>query len=317
MVEKRDACLVSRFVLFSGGESVGMNKQQVIAQGKIAAAMIIIGSFVVINKIITGIFPVFLASELRLALGAAILGVILYAKERKVPSFSRKDLGVLFVQSFIGVFLFSIFLLYGLRKTTALESGIITSLTPAVVGLISFVLLREKIERNRMIGIVLAVMGILVMNIYGNLTGTEQTASSLAGNALIICAVIGEAVFLTFSKFVSKQISALAISFMTSGIGALLFLPFAIMEAKEFAFSSVTTGQWMLVVYTGVGVTVLATILYNQGIRYVPASTAAILSALMPISAVVFSCIVLGESIHAYHVFGFACVLLGLRFLGK
>lgn len=42
------------------------------------------------------------------------------------------------------VFLFNIFLLYGVKSTGAVESGIITSTTPAMVGIISFLFLKER-----------------------------------------------------------------------------------------------------------------------------------------------------------------------------
>jgi drug/metabolite transporter (DMT)-like permease len=48
--------------------------------------------------------------------------------------------------------------LYGLKFTTAVESGIITSTIPAVLGLISFVFLKEQWTWSKGIGIVFTLL---------------------------------------------------------------------------------------------------------------------------------------------------------------
>ena len=121
---------------------------------KLAFAMCIVGSFIVVNKMLSLTFPLFLASGIRLLIGAVILNTLLWYKERTFPRLSKRDFLVVFVQSFVGVFLFNFFILNGLRFTSAVESGIITSTTPAVIALISFFFFQRAVEfqpahRNR------------------------------------------------------------------------------------------------------------------------------------------------------------------------
>lgn len=132
-----------------------------IAYLQLTLAMIIVGSSVVVGKLIVVSVPVFLASGLRFGIASIVL-VPLLIKLEGIPSLCRKDLFILFLQALTGVFGFSICLLYGLKFTGAAESGIITSTTPAVIGLISFIFLKEKLGRNNILGIVLAVLGIIV-----------------------------------------------------------------------------------------------------------------------------------------------------------
>jgi drug/metabolite transporter (DMT)-like permease len=105
--------------------------------------MLIVGSIVVVSKVITATFPVFLAAALRFAIASAVLLPVLLKTAHGVPSLRKKDACVLFLQAFAGNFLFSILLLYGLKLTSASESGIILGTVPVVIGLISFLLLRE------------------------------------------------------------------------------------------------------------------------------------------------------------------------------
>ncbi len=99
---------------------------------------------VVVGKVITTTFPVFLAAALRFAIASAILLPLLLKTTHGIPSLGKKDTCVLFLQAFAGNFLFSILLLYGLKLTSAAESGIILGTVPVVIGLISYLVSRAQ-----------------------------------------------------------------------------------------------------------------------------------------------------------------------------
>lgn len=52
---------------------------------KLALGMCIIGSFVVVNKVLSASVPIFLASGIRLFIGALVLNAMLWYKERAFP----------------------------------------------------------------------------------------------------------------------------------------------------------------------------------------------------------------------------------------
>ncbi|MWC29353.1 DMT family transporter [Paenibacillus sp. MMS18-CY102] len=278
---------------------------------QLAIAMCMIGSFIVVNKVLSASVPVFVASGIRLTIGAVILNGLLWYWERGYPKLSRRDFLIVFTQSFVGVFLFSICLLYGVKHTSAVESGIITSTTPAAIGIISLLFFKERFNRYQITGIALALAGALVINVYGVLSGS-QWGGSLLGNLLIFGAVIGEAIFMTFSKLLSANISPLASAALTSSISSVLFLPVAIYQAAHMELANLSAGTWGLLLYTGVVITVLAILLLNRAMSQIATGSSAVFSALMPVSAVVLSYAVLGESIYWYHGVGIVLVLAGI-----
>lgn len=73
---------------------------QVIACIKISLAMAIVGSSVVIGKLVTASFPIFLASELRFLIATIIPVSLLYYKEKQIPLISKKYMFVLFYRGF-------------------------------------------------------------------------------------------------------------------------------------------------------------------------------------------------------------------------
>ena len=98
----------------------------------------------------------------------------------------------------------------GLLFTTAAEGGIITSTTPAVVGLISFFFLNEKLSLRVAAGIALSVLGILALNVISSDIGTGRGSAPLVGNIFIFGAVIFEALFTIFGKATSERVTPLA-----------------------------------------------------------------------------------------------------------
>nr|WP_246234725.1 DMT family transporter [Bacillus aquiflavi] len=221
--------------------------------------MAIVSSSVVFGKLITSSFPVFLASELRFIISTVIFIFLLYYKEKSFPSIQLKYIIVLFLQALTDVFLFNIFMLYGLKYTSAIEAGIITSTLPAVIGVIAFIFLKEKLTIQKGFGITFAVLGVLLMNLLSE--NDINGSASFFGNLLVFGAVIGEALFITLGKTVSNKLSPLTIATIINLFGLILFFPFSIYQAFHFYFSSVRILDWVNILYFGVVVTVIAFIL--------------------------------------------------------
>ncbi|MFI8708739.1 DMT family transporter [Bacillus sp. NPDC077411] len=292
-----------------------MNKY-LIPHLKIALAMTIVGSSVVVGKLIGQSFPVFVASELRFLIATIIL-VPLLIKFEGIPPIGKKNFLILFLQALFGVFLFNIFMLYGLKSTTAIEGGIITSIIPAVTGWLAFLLLKEKLTKRINVGIMLAVSGTLVINVFGSFPNMEGGSSHVFGNLLIFGAVIGEALFIILGKRVAQQVSPLAVSTIVSAFGVVLFLPFSLYEGSRFQFETVSVSEWGLILYFGIVVTVIAFILMYQGISKVSASTTGVLTSVLPISSIVLSILILGEEISLIHLVGIGMILIAICLISK
>ncbi|HHY74271.1 MAG TPA: DMT family transporter [Bacillus bacterium] len=285
-----------------------------LAYTKIALAMAIVGSSVVFGKLIISSFPIFLASELRFIVASIILVLFLVGKERQFPSIKFKDLLVLFIQALTGVFLFNVFMLYGLKYTTAIEAGIIMSILPAVIALVSLLLLKERLTKRKGFGILFAVLGVLLINLLGGKIGDIH---SLLGNLLIFGAVLGETLFITLGKLISNKLTPLTISTMMSIFGLIMFLPFSIKEAKSFDFSSVGLGDWLNILYFGIVVTVLAFLLMYQGLSIVSASSAGVFTSILPLSSVILSFLILKEELLFPHLLGILFVVIAIFLISR
>lgn len=281
----------------------------------LSLAMVLVGSSVVAGKIMVVELPVFLASALRFVLALAILIPIVCLREGGLPRISRRSWLLMGAQSLCDSFLFTVFLLYGLTLTGPASAGIITSTTPACMGLIAWLFLKDRPSRRTGLGIILSVIGVGVINLVqgGGVTG----ASPLAGNLLVLCAVVFESLFLLIRKTVPEPLSPLAVSTVISLFGLMWFLPMGVAEALTTDFAAITTTGWLVVFYYGAFVTVLAYLFWFAGITKVPPSTAGVFTAIMPVSALALSALVLGEPIGWQQLTGCGCVLGGIILISR
>lgn len=278
---------------------------------QLAVAMALVGSSVVLGKVIVDSFPVMLAAGLTSLLAVAVLLPMLLRWEG-IPSVRRQDLRIIAFQALTGSFLWRIFLFYGLALSTAVESGIITSTTPAAIGVIAF-LLGERPSRSTVAGIALAVLGILAINVAGG-SGADAARgpNPLLGNLLIFGSVLGEASFTICGKAVSDRVTPLAISALVSTFSLLMFVPFAVYDALRFDFAAAPGPAWAAIAFFGLGLNVVAFLLWFRGVARVPASTAAVFTSVIPISAVGLAYAVLREPFLWSHLVGLVCVLVAI-----
>lgn len=274
-------------------------------------AMIIVGSSVVAGKLMVAELPVFLASALRFVLALAILLPIIHVREGGLPRLSRRSWLTLCGQSLCGSFLFTVFLLYGLRYTGPSSAGVLTATTPACMGLIAWVFLKDRPNAKTGFGILLSVLGVAAINLVGS-TGGAVGANPLLGNALVLCAVLFESLFLLVRKTVPEPLSPVAVSTIISLFGLAWFLPMGTYELFSTDLTAVSTTGWLTVAYYGAFVTVLAYVFWFAGITRVPASTAGVFTAVMPVSALILSILILGEPVGWPQLAGCGCVLASI-----
>ena len=274
-------------------------------------AMLLIGSLFVVSKVIVQTVPVFVASFLRQFLAFLALAAWLYVQKSTMPKIQRRDWGVLLIQGVVGIFLFSVFALYGLKYTNAIDANIITSTTPLSMMLIAVLLLGERLTMRRVSALLLALLGTLAINVLGTHdSGSRQEV--WFGNGLVVLAVLAEGVFFGFGKLLKSPISSTWLSLILTAIGSVLFAPFAAYSAVSTDWSQVPWTTWLLVLYTGVALTAFGVVLMNRGLQQVPASNASIFTALMPVSGVALSVIFLREQFHWYHALGMVLVLVAM-----
>jgi len=236
---------------------------------------------------------------------------------------SVRDWAYLFFQALFGIFLFRMFLLFGLLYTTSAEAGILTGATPAITALLSGLLLKEKMSVSKVIGIICTAAGVLF--IQGLLTpGRSFMTEHMPGNVLVLCAVACESLFTVCSRVAvirarsaeKAEMPPIAKTTLVSLIAMLLCLIPACFEQPVGSLAKLELYGWLSLIWYGVFVTALAFLLWYSGIKRCPASTAAAFSGMMPFTALLLSVLILGEHATLQQWCGGVLVISGMVFIG-
>ncbi|POR49124.1 threonine/homoserine efflux transporter RhtA [Paraburkholderia eburnea] len=275
--------------------------------------MLLVGSNVGIGKTIVAFLPVELFALLRFVIALAVLWPLLrLARMRRVK---RDEWLNLFLQALFGTFGFTLLMLGGVHRTSAVAAGVITSTIPAVVALFSWLFLRERPDARAFASIALAIVGIAVINLaHADPAASMGTANpgSFTGNLMVLGAVCCESLYVILSRRLTQTLAPLEICAYTHLFGFLLMLPVGLSGAFSFDYASVPVGIWGLVLWYGLSASVFSFVLWMMGIRHVPGSIAGVFTAVLPVAAAVYGMVFLGERPTPAHGVALACVIAGI-----
>ncbi len=271
-------------------------------------AMTLAGSSVVVGKVIVNSIPVFFGAFASLLVAFVCMVLLMYGRLSELHKLTIRQWKYLFLQGLCGIVLFRVFTLYGLHSTGAIQAGIITGTTPAVLAVLSLFLLGERLEKRTLAGIIFAVAGCIVINTFTNESGGENSA---LGCLLIGAAVICESLFTIFRKRVAESVSATTNTMVLIFCSLLLLL---IPAARDvYSMESLPAPEvFVAIIYYGVFATVIAYLLWTSAVGKVSGATAGITTAAMPASSVILATLILDEKLHWSHLVGCLLIVAGI-----
>ncbi|KEC73954.1 UNVERIFIED_ORG: drug/metabolite transporter (DMT)-like permease [Rhizobium esperanzae] len=276
-------------------------------------AMLTVGSTVIASKLIAAGLPPFTATALRFALAFPVFLLLMRVTGVRLPKLARRDRLILVIQAGAGSVGYTTLLISGLSLTSAADAGVIIGTLPVVSAAISILLLGERPQPALLLAVALATAGLLSIAF-----APDAAGGSLAGNMLILLAVVCEGLFILLNKRLTVDIPPLAQSTLMTGIGFTVAVIPAVFEAPSVQGFSASAAA--AVVYYALVPTVAGFLLWYAGAERVSGTEASLFTALAPVSAVLLAFVTLGEPVGFGQLAGIACVLaavLGLALAGN
>ena len=205
---------------------------------------------------------------------------------------------LLFWESFLGNFLFSICMLFGVSMTSALAAGVTMAALPGVVAVLSWLFLRERIAPRVLMGIACAVGGIALVSLSKHHRaghGQRQASRRCSATCCWSAPCCARPRYVVIGKQLTGQVSAKRISALVNLWGLVLVTPFGLWQALSFDFSAVAPGHWTLLVFYALAASMVTVWLWMTGLKHVPASQAGVFTVLLPVSAALVGVVFLGE----------------------
>jgi len=230
---------------------------------------------------------------------------------------------MLLLQALFGIFMFRMFLLLGLLRTSAGEAGILTGATPAVTALLAMIVLKEPAGLQSLAGILSTIGGILLVQ--GMMSrGSEFSSEHFWGNMLVLCAAASESIFNVLSRMnqiksarrVKEPLDPIVQTMLVTGMALALCIVPALFEQPVSSLMTLGIWQWLALAWYGAIVTALAFICWYAGIRRRSAFMAAAFSGMMPFTSLLLSVMVLGERAGWQQWAGGVFIVLGMLMIG-
>lgn len=259
-------------------------RKQLASAGLILTTMIWGSAFVVMKHSIDVIPPTYVLAY-RFTV-AAIGMVLLFWK--KVKTMSRPELGYGF---FLGTLLFISYYLqtYGLKYTTASKNAFITTLYVILVPFLHWMFNRVKPEKNNLLAAVIAVIGLALLSLKGDLTINY-------GDFLTLLSGICFAVHIVFLDRYTAVYDPVRLTVMQmAGAAVCSWLVAALTEGacQLSVLAEVSTAGAVL--YLGLASSMLGFLLQTVGQKYLEAGASSILLSFEAVFGLVFSVIFLHD----------------------
>ncbi|GLK85290.1 DMT family transporter [Ancylobacter defluvii] len=216
----------------------------------------------------------------------------------------------------LNIAVFTVLIYAGLAHTSLVNGSIIGSAAPILVGLLGWLMLRERTSRRARLALGVSTLGVALIvtrGDIGNLTGLALNP----GDLVLFGGISAFALYAVLLKRFPGGLSAAAALAVSIPFGLVALAPFAAVEIAQGGIGTAHAGEAaLLIAYTAIFPTI-GFVLWARGVAVLGPTRAGQFLQLMPVFGAVLAVGLLGESLQIYHVAGLALVAAGLALRDK
>ena len=249
-------------------------------------------------------------------LGAAILFwvVSFFIKPEKIK---KKDWPRLIACSFLGMVINMLAFFKGLELSTPVNSSVIITISPIIVFIFSAILLKEKIQFLKTIGIILGFMGAVILVLYTSKTGINAPNIPL-GNVLFIVNSFAYGLYLVLVKPLIEKYNIITLLKWLFLLAIFLNLPVTFNEFVSVKWSDLPIKDAVLPMLFVVVGTTFCTYLFNAyALRTLSPSTVSSFIYLQPIVGIVYAVSTKSDTLSLVSVTGMILIFIGIYLVTK
>lgn len=227
---------------------------------------------------------------------------------------NKKDILKLALCAACGVAFNQILFFEGLNLTTVINSSLIFTSTPIIVLVLSTFLLRERISKNKIIGLTLGVSGAIMLILNEGKISFES--DKFVGNLLTMTAATSYSLYLVLIKPLALKYKPITLLKWIFIFGFLLASPFCFNNFIETNWEIIPTNIWLSILYVVFGTTIIAYLLNNYSLRTLSPTVVSVYIYSQPIIATIIAMIFRGEKLYVNNIIAGILIFIGIYFVG-
>ncbi|MCU0441824.1 MAG: DMT family transporter [Bacteroidia bacterium] len=194
----------------------------------------------------------------------------------------KKDFLQLGISALFGVAFNMLLFFKGLSITTPINGAVLMLNTPIFVVVFAALYLKEKVTIQKMLGILIAALGALLL--MGG-TGFHFTGNTVWGDIMVTANAIIYAFYLVYAKSLMVKYHPLTVTMWSFVFGWFVVLPFGAVEFSQIDFASFPFKIWVFIAFITVGSTFLTYVLNAYALQKASSSLVGSYIYLQPVLA--------------------------------
>ncbi len=275
---------------------------------KLLAVSCVWGGTFIATRVAAQYLEPFSGAFLRFAFASLGLVALMLLRKRAWPRLDRRAWMLHIVLALSGIIAYNFFFFAALKILPASRASLLVALNPVLVLFATSLVFGEKLRWMQVLGGLISLFGAVVVIARGDLAQLFDQFG--LGEALALGCPATWAVYTLVNRQISTAQTPLVTTTLVCLIGTAGLLPLALWEGLPLA--SLPAAVWSALAYLGLMGTVLGFIWYTEGIRAIGTTRTAIFNNLVPVFGVLFSVLLLHETIHPAAIGGGLLVLLGV-----
>ncbi|WP_406685581.1 DMT family transporter [Seonamhaeicola sp. MEBiC1930] len=192
----------------------------------------------------------------------------------------QKDFIRLILCGFFGAAANMMFFFHGINLTSPIDASIIMTITPVIVLIFSYLILKERITKNRVLGILIGGAGAVFLILYGN---KASGTSSALGNFFVFLNASFYGLYLVIVKTLMKKYNAITVVSWMFLFGFIMVIPFSINDLISTNFEAFTLNTYLVIGFVVLFTTFLTYIFNIYALNYVSPSVTSSYIYLQPV----------------------------------
>jgi len=257
------------------------------------------GASYMLTKIALDVLEPFNLTALRFLIAFAVSALVFY------KNILKSDIRIIKYSLILAVILVGMFISmsFGLKYTTASNAGFLISLAVIIIPILSYVFLKQKIEKRVLIGVCIAPIGIAL------LTLNSQLSVGSGDLLCILCAFLSALHVVVMGVF-TRKVDSIALGVLQLGFAGLLSIVFSIFTETV---SLPSTGiSWGATLALSILCTAFGYIVQATAQQYTSATHTGLILSLEPVFSAILGFAFLGEILSPRGYFGAAVLLLSV-----
>jgi drug/metabolite transporter (DMT)-like permease len=269
---------------------------------------IFFGSLPVIAKVVLAVIPAMALVGFRVGITALVFFTFQLYRGRLWLK-DRSDYLRLAVLSLFGVVFNQLLFIGGLSRTKASNTSLLAVTIPIFTLIVAFLVGSERLARTKVIGIVLAAAGIVLLI---DPRAASFSSETTIGDMMIIANSLSYGIYVATSKDVITRNGAFRSMMWVFIFASLICTPIGLVSLSSIDVSAISMYVWLLVIYIAVFATAAPYLLNAWALARVSPATVAVFVYLQPLIGFILAVIFLGEKIDFRFIIAALLVFAGV-----